>query len=90
MNDILSKTLDSPAQLYGISLTVIILSYVVVKGFSSSSSKSSSSHVYPPGPPRNAILGALGSFPMEKFHETFSEWGKLYGIVSVFCRFIRY
>ncbi|PVF93571.1 hypothetical protein CPB86DRAFT_877041, partial [Serendipita vermifera] len=76
MNDVLSKILDSPAQTYGISLTVLVLSYVVIKGFLS---KDSSSRSYPPGPPRHPLIGAAASFPQDKFPEKFCEWAKTYG-----------
>jgi hypothetical protein len=80
MNGIVSKILDSPAKACGVSLTALTLSYFAIKGLRSDLFKSVS-HSYPPGPPRNLLIGAMKSFPKDRFVETFCEWAKTYGKV---------
>jgi hypothetical protein len=82
MNGIVSKISDTPAKACGVSLMAITLSYFAIKGLRSDLFKSVS-HSYPPGPPRNLLIGAMKSFPKDRFVETFCEWAKTYGKVPL-------
>ena len=42
--------------------------------------RSKSRRVYPPGPPRHPIWGNLFNFPRVRWHETFTEWQKSWGM----------
>jgi hypothetical protein len=80
MNDIVAKILDSPAKACGISLTVLTLSYFAIKGLPSKKHK----HSYPPGPPRHFLVGAMRSFPKDRFLDTFCDWARKYGRFLVY------
>jgi hypothetical protein len=50
--------------------------------------------VYPPGPPKDPLIGNLRNFPKGRMYETFCEWQKLYGasflslLIHIVCSLI--
>lgn len=58
---------------------VIGASYFSLKGIQRILFKKSDSRRYPPGPPRDPVIGCLRSFPKSQFLETFCEWVTAYG-----------
>ncbi|PVF93586.1 cytochrome P450 [Serendipita vermifera] len=79
MGDIISKIAESPTTACTASLASAILGYFAVKGLRSLFSKRIGPHSYPPGPPRNFLIGAMRSFPKGNFFECFNEWATIYG-----------
>ncbi|PVF93570.1 cytochrome P450 [Serendipita vermifera] len=71
--------MESPAKACGVSLTVITLSYFAIRGLPSNLFKKSHSRSYPPGPPREFLIGAMRSFPKDRFLDTFCDWARTYG-----------
>jgi hypothetical protein len=79
MNDIISNVLDSPYKAVAVSLSVASLGYLTIKGVHSFLSKGQMTHSFPPGPPRDPLIGAIRSFPKDHFYERVAEWAELYG-----------
>lgn len=79
MDELTSKLLDSPIKTCAVSVAVASIGYLTTKVVQSIISGSRDSHLYPPGPPRHPLIGALRSFPMHHIPEGFSEWAELYG-----------
>jgi len=53
---------------------------VLLTGLALSRLGSKPQRVYPPGPPRHPIWGNLFNFPLRRWHETFTEWQKSWGM----------
>jgi hypothetical protein len=79
MDDIISNILDSPYKAVVISLSVASLGYLTIKGLHSVLSKRQMTHSFPPGPPRDPLIGAIRSFPKDHFYDRVAEWAELYG-----------
>jgi hypothetical protein len=60
-------------------VTVAGLGYLVIKRFHHIVFGKPKYPSYPPGPPRDFIIGALRSFPKGEFLERFCEWAETYG-----------
>jgi hypothetical protein len=71
----ISTFFDSPAKIC-IGAFVIGVGYLATKGLLSRRAD----RPYPPGPPRDFLIGALRSFPKGQFTEHFCEWARTYGI----------
>jgi hypothetical protein len=41
----------------------------------------SATYPYPPGPPREPLIGSMRSFPKDHFFERFDEWATTYGTI---------
>jgi hypothetical protein len=82
MNKTISSILDTstPAQLCGATLAVASVGYLTIKGLQYVFSAKNNAHRYPPGPPRQFLIGALNSFPKDHFYKRFCEWADEYGI----------
>ncbi|PVF93577.1 cytochrome P450 [Serendipita vermifera] len=78
-NFIITTLLDSPIKTCTLSLTAAGLSYLAIKGIQRIILPRSKSRSYPPGPPRDFIIGTLRSFPKGQFLERFCEWAETYG-----------
>lgn len=52
----------------------------LLAGFAASKLGSKPKRIYAPGPPRHPIWGNLFNFPLVRWHETFSEWHKSWGM----------
>ncbi|PVF93462.1 cytochrome P450 [Serendipita vermifera] len=81
MNETISSILDTstPAKLCGATVAAASIGYLTLKGLQYVFSTKSSAHLYPPGPPRQFLLGALKSFPKDHFYQRFCEWSNAYG-----------
>jgi hypothetical protein len=79
MNDIISNMLDSPYKAVAVSLSVASLGYLTIKRVHGVLSKGQMAHSFPPGPPRDPLIGAIRSFPKDHFYERLAEWAQLYG-----------
>jgi hypothetical protein len=79
LDKIISPILDSPVKACAVSLTAVSLSYFAIKGLRGILFNQPTSHSYPPGPPRDPIIGALRSFPKAQFVDCWCEWAKTYG-----------
>jgi hypothetical protein len=79
MDDIETLIVEYPLKACAISAVVATLGYISVKGVHSLVLNRRGNHVYPPGPPRYPIIGAMKSFPKGHFAKGFSEWGATYG-----------
>ncbi|CAG8747061.1 9111_t:CDS:1, partial [Acaulospora colombiana] len=67
MDKIITPILDSPVKVCAVSLTAVSLGYFAIKGIRGILLDRSGSHSYPPGPPRDPVIGALRSFPKGQF-----------------------
>ncbi|PVF97331.1 cytochrome P450 [Serendipita vermifera] len=76
MNEVTSKLLDSPLKTYAVTLTVASLGYLAIQKIFLSNH---SSNPYPPGPPRQPVIGAIRAFPKGNLYQGWVEWAKLYG-----------
>ena len=54
---------------------------VSLAGLTAFKLESKPKRVYPPGPPRHPIWGNLFDFPRARWHETFTEWQKSWGML---------
>jgi hypothetical protein len=71
---------ESPIRTCAMSLVAISFSYFAMKGLRRLLFKGRESHPYPPGPPRNFLLGAMKSFPKGFPLDGLNEWAATYGI----------
>lgn len=78
-NGIISTITGSPAKSSTVALIAAAIGYFVVKRLQHTSSGRIRSDPYPPGPPREFLIGALRSFPKSGFLEKFCEWARIYG-----------
>jgi hypothetical protein len=78
LNTGILKLLDSPAKICIVALT-IGLGYLARKRVGDLLSRRAGKP-YPPGPPRDFLIGTLRSFPKGQFTEHFCEWARTYGI----------
>ncbi|PVF92944.1 cytochrome P450 [Serendipita vermifera] len=67
------------SQLAVIVLAAITLCFIALKGFSHVITNKPTNAVYPPGPARLPLIGALRSFPKHHFFRRFCEWATIYG-----------
>jgi hypothetical protein len=67
----------SPPTLWVVVLLVLIASRALYRYFSSPNLP------YPPGPPRDPIIGNLRGFPIEYQEKTFAQWANKYGTPPV-------
>lgn len=74
--------LDSPTKICAFSLGAVVLGYLAVKGLNLVLDGKRSVHVYPPGPPRRWLVGAIGSFPTSYLYQNFSKWAEVYGTLN--------
>ncbi|PVF97330.1 cytochrome P450 [Serendipita vermifera] len=79
VGDIVARMLDSPLETVAVSLSIASLGYLVMKGVHSVFSKDRMADSYPPGPPRDPLIGAVRSFPKDHFYDRLVEWAALYG-----------
>ncbi|PVF93579.1 cytochrome P450 [Serendipita vermifera] len=75
----LSTILDSPTKTCATSLVGISLGYSAIKGLRKVLFDRVGSLSYPPGPPRDFLIGALRSFPKGYFLDGFCQWAETYG-----------
>jgi hypothetical protein len=80
MDNIIPATLDSPLKKGAASFVAVYLGYLAIKGVKYVFFGRRDSHIYPPGPPREFLIGTLRSFPMGLFVDGFCEWAKTYGM----------
>ncbi|PVF97364.1 cytochrome P450 [Serendipita vermifera] len=78
MDEIASKLFDSPFKTCTISLAAASFGYLAVKSWQNILSKKQGRH-YPPGPPRDFLIGAMRSFPKDFPSDRFNEWAMAYG-----------
>ncbi|PVF93566.1 cytochrome P450 [Serendipita vermifera] len=79
MDKIITPILDSPVKACAVSLTAVSLSYFAIKGIRGILFDPPRSHSYPPGPPREPLIGTLRSFPKGQFVRCWCDWAKTYG-----------
>jgi hypothetical protein len=79
MEDFVNNLTDSPFKLGAVSLSLVPLGYVLVRGVKWLATTSGSLR-HPPGPPRHFLLGNLQDFPANHMYEKFCEWQRLYGV----------
>ncbi|PVF93563.1 cytochrome P450 [Serendipita vermifera] len=79
MSETIATLLDSPIKACTVSLTLASLGCFTVNKLQNVVSRRSIQHSYPPGPPQEPLIGAMRSFPRERFFERFSEWAVEYG-----------
>ncbi|KIM28310.1 hypothetical protein M408DRAFT_308234 [Serendipita vermifera MAFF 305830] len=83
MEHTLSRLSDSPLKLIGVTISIAMIGYALVKGLRKMTDKSNRLPL-PPGPPRRFLIGNLLEFPKDRFYERFCEWQREYGdIVSL-------
>ena len=78
-----SAVMSSPSHLLdptvaGISLAVAITGIAAISKW-----RGSQSHLYPPGPPPDPIIGNARAMTSDELHRVFAEWGKKYGALSL-------
>jgi hypothetical protein len=78
MSDILNIPLDARLQVGVAAFTFIVLGYATFKMFEYSV-QSKRHIVYPPGPPREFLIGTLRSFPKDHFWNRWCQWAAAYG-----------
>lgn len=76
MNDTVVSTL---LQICTVSVTMALLCYFAITGLPKVFPRSNVKHPYPPGPPREPLIGAMRNFPKDHFSERFNDWAKKYG-----------
>jgi hypothetical protein len=81
INDVVSNIFASPFKAVAFSLSVASLIYLAIKGVHSIYSGKQKTYLYPPGPPRDPLIGAIRSFPKDHFHERLVEWAGTYGMI---------
>ncbi|PVF95137.1 cytochrome P450 [Serendipita vermifera] len=79
VEDITAKIVESSLKACAVSVGVASLGYLTVKGVQALFSNHHGKRVYPPGPPRGPLIGAMRSFPKGHFAKAFSEWAVTYG-----------
>ncbi|PVF93583.1 cytochrome P450 [Serendipita vermifera] len=79
LNGIISTITSSPAKPWTATLIATAIGYLVVKRLQHILSARIHGHPYPPGPPREFLIGALRSFPKSQYLERFCEWATTYG-----------
>ncbi|PVF97326.1 cytochrome P450 [Serendipita vermifera] len=70
--------LESPIKTCTTSLLAILFGYFTVKGLRKLLERREN-HPYPPGPPREFLLGTMRSYPKGFPLERFNEWARIYG-----------
>lgn len=70
---------ESPIKTCAGSLLAVSSTYFVARGLQKLF-KRSERHPYPPGPPREFLLGAMRSFPKGFPLEGFNQWARTYGM----------
>ncbi|CAG8691837.1 1627_t:CDS:2, partial [Acaulospora colombiana] len=65
----------SYVELAGVGFVAVSMLYACSKAFSGPKEK----RVYPPGPPRDPLIGNLRQFPKDNWWHVFSAWQKEYG-----------
>lgn len=75
MDKLIHDILNSPIKSCAVSLTVVSIGYFILNAVF----KRPQPQAYPPGPPRDPLIGTLRSFPKDRFVERFSEWAVTYG-----------
>jgi hypothetical protein len=85
MNDMVSNMFTSPFKALAVSLSGASLVYLVVKAAYSVFTGRRIAHSYPPGPPRDPLIGAIRSFPKDHFYNRVVEWARLYGETTIYC-----
>ncbi|PVF97375.1 cytochrome P450 [Serendipita vermifera] len=79
MDKVPSVIFESPIKAGAASFIAVSLGYFTIKGIRNIIFKKSGAHSYPPGPPREFLLGAMRSFPKGFPLERFNEWAVAYG-----------
>ncbi|PVF97216.1 cytochrome P450 [Serendipita vermifera] len=74
-----SPLVDSPIKTAVVSLGLASLCYLTVTKIQNAVTKRNDKHAYPPGPPREPLIGAMRSFPKDRFFQRFDEWADTYG-----------
>jgi hypothetical protein len=69
----------SYVELAGVGLAAASVLYVCSKAFSGPNEK----RIYPPGPPKDPLIGNLRQFPKDNWWYVFSGWQKEYGMLLV-------
>jgi hypothetical protein len=77
--DTIYSTFDSPTKACAAFFTGLPLGYLALKQLKGMLFTKVDSRSYPPGPPRDPLLGALRSFPKGHFLDGFCEWADTYG-----------
>jgi hypothetical protein len=83
MDKLTLSLFNSPLKSYTAFLAAVFVGYLVIKGFGDRFFNRPSPHPYPPGPPRDPLLGALRVFPKDRFVDRFCEWAKAYGTQNI-------
>jgi hypothetical protein len=78
LNTAVFRLLDTPAKAC-VAVLIISIGYLARKALGGYLFKKAAGP-YPPGPPRDFLIGTLRSFPKDKLLERFREWALLYGI----------
>ncbi|PVF93585.1 cytochrome P450 [Serendipita vermifera] len=71
--------IESPAKSGIVALIAVGLGYLVLKALQTVVSGRAGIYSYPPGPPRDFLIGTLRSFPKGSFAEHFCDWARTYG-----------
>ncbi|PVF97215.1 cytochrome P450 [Serendipita vermifera] len=76
---VVSTFLKDPIKTCAVSVTLASLGYFAITGLKDVLFRDSAEQPYPPGPPREPLIGALRSFPRDHFLQRFNEWARKYG-----------
>lgn len=68
---------NSPLQMGTLSVCLLSSGYIVYKTVHGV--RAAKGRIYPPGPPKDPLIGNLRSLPMTEWYEKFCEWQGLYG-----------
>lgn len=80
MDALLEQLASSPIKAGTFTVSLATLGYICVKGV-----YGKSDHKYPPGPPRDPLIGNLRQFPNNRFADAFSRWARQYGKLFFVC-----
>jgi hypothetical protein len=75
MDTINTILVESPLKACAVSAVAVSIAYFTWRSLSRKHT-----HSYPPGPPQQPIIGALGAFPKDHFYQRFTEWAEQYGV----------
>jgi hypothetical protein len=77
MEDGLKYISTSPVTVGAIAFSFASVGYIIAQKLQKSSLPKGTS--FPPGPPRDFLIGNLRQFPKHHFYEKFCEWQREYG-----------
>jgi hypothetical protein len=80
MDEIVSSIVESPVRTCAASLAAISIGYLARKSLQHIITKNDNTRLYPPGPPRDPIIGAMRRFPKGFPSQRFNEWAIDYGV----------